>query len=286
MTHADKTHGGYLQKVSERSKEYLAEILKENERLRMQVASKEHEIQDRAQAIEKAVATEKENRNLTEMVELLEDQLRSLKKQNIDAFGELAASQASLARLEKQIAQAETENRRFFEKYSFIEKENGDLMNLYVTSYRIHGTLDRREVLEAIKETIINLVGSEDFAVYELDAERRSLILASSFGIDEEAYRSVPFGQGTLGEAAARGETFFASPEGGPDGLPEGKRLLALVPMKLGNQVSGAIALFSLLPQKNGVIEGVDLELFDLLATHAATALYLTRLHGQFGGNP
>jgi hypothetical protein len=286
MTHADRTHGDYLQKVSERSREYLSEILKENERLRLEVAVKEHEIQDRAQVIEKAVATEKENRNLTEMVQLIEDQLRNLKKENLDALEELAASQASLARLEKQIAHAEMENRRFLENYSFIEKENGNLMNLYVTSYRIHGTLARREVLEAIKETIINLVGSEEFAVYELDAERRFLKLASSFGIDEEAYRNLPYGQGTLGEAAALGETYLAPPEGGPDGLPGGKRLLALVPLKLGSHVSGAIALFSLLPQKNGLIEGVDLELFDLLATHAATALYLTRLHAQFGGNP
>jgi hypothetical protein len=42
--------------------------------------------------------------------------------------------------------------------------------------------------------------------------------------------------------------------------------------------VTGAIALFRLLPQKPA-LEDVDHELFELLATHAATALYCTRLH-------
>jgi hypothetical protein len=54
---------------------------------------------------------------------------------------------------------------------------------------------------------------------------------------------------------------------------------LALIPLRLGQEISGAVAIFGLLPQKNGTFEEVDLELFDLLATHAATALYCTRLH-------
>ena len=45
--------------------------------------------------------------------------------------------------------------------------------------------------------------------------------------------------------------------------------------MKLEDRVTGAIALFRLLPQKTA-LEAVDRELFDLLATHAAMALYCT----------
>ena len=39
-----------------------------------------------------------------------------------------------------------------------------------------------------------------------------------------------------------------------------------------------AIAIFGLLPQKQELAP-VDYELFDLLATHAATALFCTRIH-------
>jgi hypothetical protein len=44
----------------------------------------------------------------------------------------------------------------------------------------------------------------------------------------------------------------------------------------LDGEVTGAIAVFRLLGQKQG-LEDIDLQLFDLLASHAATALYSSR---------
>ena len=65
------------------------------------------------------------------------------------------------------------------------------------------------------------------------------------------------------------------------------ERLTACIPLVLDGKVTGAIAIFRLLPQKAG-IEDVDRELFDLLATHAATALYCTSVareaHGRRRG--
>jgi hypothetical protein len=52
------------------------------------------------------------------------------------------------------------------------------------------------------------------------------------------------------------------------------------VPLKLEGKVMGVIAIFRLLPQKGG-IEDLDRELFDLLATQAAFALYCTGLHAK-----
>ena len=45
------------------------------------------------------------------------------------------------------------------------------------------------------------------------------------------------------------------------------------------------IAIFGLLPQKGG-IEDLDRELFDLLATQAAFALYCTGLHAKVALDP
>jgi hypothetical protein len=52
------------------------------------------------------------------------------------------------------------------------------------------------------------------------------------------------------------------------------------VPLRLGESTTGAIAIFRLLPQKPG-LEPLDYELFDLLGTHAAAALYCTGLHAR-----
>ena len=56
--------------------------------------------------------------------------------------------------------------------------------------------------------------------------------------------------------------------------------MTACLPLTLDGRVTGAIVLFSLLPHKPGLRE-LDFELFDLLGTHAATALYCTSLHGR-----
>jgi hypothetical protein len=56
-----------------------------------------------------------------------------------------------------------------------------------------------------------------------------------------------------------------------------GRRLRALVPLILEKKLSGAIAIFSLLPQKFDIIDELDLELFNLFATHASVALYSSR---------
>ena len=65
----------------------------------------------------------------------------------------------------------------------------------------------------------------------------------------------------------------------GPGGAPgEEPGLTACIPLKLEDRVVGAIALFRLLPQKSG-FESLDMELFELLGTHAATALYASGLH-------
>jgi hypothetical protein len=47
--------------------------------------------------------------------------------------------------------------------------------------------------------------------------------------------------------------------------------------LKLDGRVTGALALFRLLPHKGGY-QPLDNELFDLLATQAAVALYCTSL--------
>ncbi len=60
------------------------------------------------------------------------------------------------------------------------------------------------------------------------------------------------------------------------------KDLTACIPLKVDGKVTGALALFRLLPQKQG-FEAVDHELFDLLATHAATALHASARQARVG---
>lgn len=237
-------HGSYVERVRDDTQRYASELLRENERLRLSLVA-------------------------------LEQQAAELRHEAQRARDELAqVGQRELA-LREALGRVEDENRRYSSRYLEVEQENSNLANLYVASYRLHGTIDRAEVLAVVQEICANLIGSEETAVFETAPDGRALALVASFGIDPGPYRRVPLGHGLIGRAAASGATFVVGDEPVPDGLECEPGLTACIPLKLGGVVSGAIALFRLLPQKSGV-EALDRELFELLATHAATALYCT----------
>ena len=239
----------YVQRVREGTRQYIEELLSENERLRLRIAT-----------------LDGDKVRLEEQVALLRDELDSHHHQE--------------ERLQEQLANIEEENERFNQRYLEVEQHNSNLANLYVASYRLHSTLDRADVLETIKEIVINLIGSEELGIFELAPDRQALELVSFFGIEQERFREVPLGFGHIGKAALTGETYFAhnssgNCNGSNRGSPE-EHLTSCIPLKVDGCVTGAIAIFRLLEQKSS-LEEVDYELFHLLATHAATALYCSK---------
>jgi GAF domain-containing protein len=149
-----------------------------------------------------------------------------------------------------------------------------------VAAYRLHGTLDRGEVLGALREIVANMVGSEKVGIFELDESATKLTLICAVGIDPERYRNVPLANGPIGHAARTGEIYLGGKARGGD---DSEHVTACVPMTIGKKVSGVIAIFELLNQKPA-LDSDDLELFNLLRTHAGMALYCTRLHEEVSG--
>jgi GAF domain-containing protein len=237
----------YIRDVTERTRSYLRELQQESERLRSRLAVSEAE----------------RTRLGAEVIEL---------KQKLEAqiAGGLGLDAAGLARLEE-------ENRRYAEQYVVLEQKNTHLANLYVASYRLHETLSREEVLSILQEIVVNLIGCEQHAIYELSEGGDALRLLAGMGIDEARCKQVRLGDDEVSRKLAAGEVFVAP--GAPvtvAGHPH--RLTASVPLRLAGKTTGAIALYRLLPQKPGV-EDIDRELFELLAVHAGMALHTTKLH-------
>ena len=141
-------------------------------------------------------------------------------------------------------------------------------------------TLDRAETLAAVQEIICNLIGSEEIAIFETAPNGGPLSLVSSFGIDPAPFARVPIGRGIIGCCAQSGETYLASRDSITVTIHEERTLSACIPLVLDGSVYGAVAIFRLLPQKAGLV-AVDHELFDLLGTHAAIALYCTGLRAN-----
>ena len=141
-----------------------------------------------------------------------------------------------------------------------------------VTKARLEGASSREEVLAAFEEILANMIGSHQYAIFTLDGEGRELTLMHSDGIATWRYRRVPIGKGVIGRVAATGEPYIAD---GGDGHPDEPDLTACFPLELNGTVTGAIAIFRLLPQKAGFGDE-DRKLLGLLGTQGAAALHRT----------
>ena len=180
------------------------------------------------------------------------------------------AAAAELERLRARFDEVAVENQRFAEQYQHIEEQSGNLANLYVASYQLHNSVDHDTVLTSIQEIVINLIGSEQLAIYERFGEE-VFRLTASFGLDDTSLVTVLGGEYAV-EKLGEGHIFTDPADRQP--------LTACVPLQIGERVQGAILVFRLLEHKPE-LQPVDHELFELLAVHASTALYCASLHAM-----
>ncbi|HLG13764.1 MAG TPA: GAF domain-containing protein [Blastocatellia bacterium] len=217
--------------------------------------------------------------------ERLRYRIVQLEKEKMDLSGTLMREVERLRLENSQMAQKldfldgryqeiEAENKDFAQRYVEVEEQNESLANLYVASYRLHSTLDPLEVVECIKEILVNMVGTEEFGLYVVDEESSELVLAGCEGeIAQRLERGrVAFGDGLEGMVAQSGEPFFTDDAG------EGGEVCACIPLKIKERVVGVIAMYKLLPHKMG-LSALDHKLLELLAGHAATALVSSKLY-------
>jgi nitrate/nitrite-specific signal transduction histidine kinase len=177
--------------------------------------------------------------------------------------------------LEGKFQQVEAENKDFAQRYVEVEEQNESLANLYVASHRLHSTLDSAEVVECIKEILLNMIGSEDFGLYVIDDEVGDLVRAGYEGdtAGPADHQRLALGKGLEGVVAVSGEPYF-----GED--PSGKGTCACVPLKIKDRVVGVISIYALLSHKKG-LSPLDHKLLELLAGHAASALISSKLYSM-----
>lgn len=230
----------YIDKLREDTGQYVRQLLHEHEQLRLAFAQ-----------------LESENARMREEETRLRQDLDSRRREE--------------QLLHEKLVAIREESHDYMRRFSELEVSNTKLANLYVASYQLHGTLDREAVLNAIQEIVVNLVGSEQFGVFV--GAKAPLSLTCSVGIDEQTIARSRVQDARIWAGALAGHSYIR-PDPGAEGM------VACIPLKLDNNVTGLIAIFGLLPHKP-ILEPLDHELFDLLATHAATALYCTSLHEQ-----
>jgi hypothetical protein len=247
---SDESRAEKFLEIFNKGKEFTEELLRENQRLRYRLA---------------AVETEHPGMSHEELSKL-RDQVARLTEEN--------------RRISERFREVEEENKDFAHRYVEIEEQNNNLANLYVASYQLHSTLDFREVIQIVQEIIINLIGSDAFAILLLDensGELRSIAWEGEDMVPGIESLSTRLGEGTLGEVASSGDSYY-NQEMTASVSPH--KPLAAVPLKIKEHVIGLIVIYKLLQQKPA-FTAVDYELFSLLAAHAATAIFASKLYSQ-----
>lgn len=241
-------------RIFRKGEEFTHELLKENERLRYKI-----------------IKLEEERNGLVELSD--NPQVEKLRER-------LAEVEEERSRLIDRFKEVEEENKGFATRYVEVEEENNNLANLYVASNQLHSTLDFNEVMRIIIEIMINLVGAEKFVIMLLDETSGVLSVIASEGLEEGSVRKVRIGEGIVGKSVQNGENYFET-DFAASYADEDLHPIVCIPLRIKDQTLGAIVVFSLLEQKKTKLSRVDEELFLMLAGHAATAIFSSKLYSQ-----
>jgi hypothetical protein len=185
----------------------------------------------------------------------------------------VADAQAEIRQLRERLAGAQAALESLRNRCEDLEEDKAHLGRLCVASAQLHESASPAESLRALQDVLINLLGSEQIAIWSLRPDGRTLELRASQGIEAESWRTVVVGEGDVGKAAASGDI----PVPGPAAL--GQPALC-IPLKLGERVTGVVAVFRLLPHRSG-FHPRDQEVFELIARQAAFSLHCS---GDFCG--
>lgn len=187
-----------------------------------------------------------------------------------DLRAELSRATAERDELRERLVRAEEEMGRISDDYVLVQEQSSELAQLYVALERLHGGLTRDETLQAIQEIIINVVGSEEFALFERVEDR--LALVHHFGVDPVPLRELKLGEGVIGRTAQKGKLFVAGRDGPVDAADAD--VSAAIPLLVGDRVWGVLTVFRLLGHKP-VLGESDQVVFELIRSHAGIALSL-----------
>lgn len=168
-----------------------------------------------------------------------------------------------------------SENRRLSEEHVTVEERLSALATRFVAVASLHQAVDEAGVVAAVQEVVANLVGSEEFILFDVHAGSGRLTPLASCGVDTAGYGDLRVEDGLIGGAAA-GRPFVV-PE---DGVPDRTGLTAAIPLRIEERVFGVLAIFRLLPQRPP-LDDSDRDLLELVGTHAARALLFSRLYAH-----
>ncbi len=181
------------------------------------------------------------------------------------------------AGLDQQLNEADRDREELSSRLVEAEHQLGRLMNLYVATFQLHATLDPAEVQATIAEIAVDLLGAEQFALLLRLEQSDACEVALSKGLEQDGtglytdkrYRGGdPLIDGALEDGVLR------------LGPSEDSNVVAAVPLRVQEAIVGVLVVLKLFDHK-AILRAEDRDLLDLLAAHAASALFAARVYSN-----
>jgi nitrate/nitrite-specific signal transduction histidine kinase len=186
-----------------------------------------------------------------------------------DTGHEAADASGDIDQLKSRLAESETDLQETTDRMVEVEHQRGRLMSLYVATCELHETLDLEEVKRTVGEIAVELLGADSYALllrqgdtdgYEVAVSRRTVGVADGLFVGPD-YTG---GDAMVDEALVDGVLRTSTEEGSH-------------PLAIKGSTMGALVILKLLDHKAS-LTSEDRDLLDLLAAHAASALFAAQL--------
>jgi GAF domain-containing protein len=213
------------------------------------------------------------------------DELRSTLDRAAELAREIEKAKPQMvsppADLQARLLDVESDREELSTKLAEYEQQVGRLMNLYVATYQLHATLDPAEVQATIAEIAINLLGAEKFVLLFWKSESvessDECEIALSQGMEDDTGGLYQNGVYAGGDPAVDATLSDGVLRIGPI---DGSDALACVPLTVQGATVGALVILSLFQHKD-MLRPEDRDLLDLIAAHAASALFAARVYSN-----
>lgn len=182
---------------------------------------------------------------------------------------------ARVKELERQLAAAQDDQEELTAQLVEAENLAGKLMSLYVATYQLHVSLDPVEVQNAIAEIAKDLLGASSFLLLIKDEVEGGCEIALATNVPVESRFTGNHYHGgdrmvdaTLDDGVLRMES------------EQETEALAAVPLRVEEAIVGALVILKVVDHKVTPLSE-DRDILDLLAAHAASALFAARVYSK-----
>lgn len=186
-------------------------------------------------------------------------------------------SNSRIQELEGRLSDRDKDREELTHRLVEAEHQLGRLMNLYVATFQLHATLDPSEVQATIAEIAVDLLGAERFALLLREESSAICEIALARGPEDDPsglYSGDSYhGGDPLVDAALEDGILRMGPEGESG-------VVAAVPLRVQDAIVGVLVVLKLFDHKS-ILRAEDRDLLDLLAAHAASALFAARVYSN-----